>query len=66
MIDDDVEAWAVLEAAGYRELRNGFVYKDGVVRWSDMAPAEQNALAYLCDEWDYGGLCDAEGRPCSS
>lgn len=59
---DDAGGWeqkamVALEAAGYR-LTKGFEWtsKPGVSEWSDMTQDEQTCMAYLFEEWDFGGL----------
>ena len=61
-IVDDAPACRFLEAAGYR-LRHDWC-------WTAPTPThvptarEADAILYLIEEWDYGGIADGDGRAC--
>jgi len=48
---------AFLQKAGYR-MTKGFEWRppEGVNKWTDLTRDQQLCIAFLCDEWDFGGL----------
>lgn len=47
---EEDRSWRILEAAGYKEFR-GIIYHPKTN--NKPTAAEWDAIAYLCDEWDY-------------
>jgi hypothetical protein len=63
-IDDGSDAACIgfLERAGYTLHRDWTWSKPGVSQWSDATEQERMCIAFLCDEWDFGGLQKQEAR----
>lgn len=49
-------AMGFLERAGYVLVKGEWKPKPGVSKWEDMTADEQTCMAYLFEEWDFGGL----------
>lgn len=58
--DWDKRAIGLLEGAGYRLVKGQWEPKPGVSSEADMTPDERTCLIYLFEEWDFGGLKNAE------
>ena len=53
-----MRAIGLLEDAGYIQTAFGWKPKPGVSKWEDMTSDEQTCMAYLFEEWDFGGLIE--------
>lgn len=49
-------AIGLLSGAGYKLVKGEWEPKPGVSKWEDMTADEQTCMAYLFEEWDFGGL----------
>lgn len=50
-----------LRSRGYVLRRDWLWEHPRVLEWKDMRLDEQEAMCFLCDEWDYGGLYHHSG-----
>lgn len=51
-----------LEGRGFTLGKDWQWSRPGIVRWEDMAADEREAMSFLFDEWDYGGLAPTKER----
>jgi len=48
----DYHALAILRSKGMK-ITKGVISSDTLECWDDLSPDTQDAIHYLCDEWDY-------------
>jgi hypothetical protein len=54
----DQRAIGFLSDAGYVLVKGEWKPKPGISKWEDMTSDEQTCMAYLFEEWDFGGLIE--------